>query len=120
MTDAPIPLLVTDGLARWWTRWRPTAYWLLWLWLAFGLCGSAFDSVQYLDDPTTYHQVYRDPALQQAVSRAFGILQVTGLVTLAIGFRERRFSRFAVSVVFLELIYLVLYSQADIIVICCG
>jgi hypothetical protein len=131
-TDSPVPAEValsppsvsvtrTAGRRRpWTTTVRTVAYWYLWYFLVFDLVVSVWDVLGYHDDPAGYHQVYRDPALQQATCWISGFLDAIAIACQIAGWRTRRFSLFAVADFGLSVCFGVADSQFDIIQICCG
>lgn len=78
------------------------------------------DWLKYRAAPETFHRVFRDPYLEQAISRAFGLLAVLGLILQIRGWRGWRFSRLAISVPVLEATFVAANNVFGILVTCCG
>ena len=98
---------------------RSIAYWGLWAFLITGIVGNVLNISGYVEDPTTYHQVYRDAVLQQAVSWIEVLLLIVALPFQAAGWKKRRFSAVAVTAFALHVCFVVVDHVFGIIVICC-
>lgn len=93
---------------------------LLCAFLALEIDLALHDWLQYRAAPETFHRVFRDPYLEQAISRAFGLLAVLGLILQIRGWRGWRFSRIAISVPVLEATFVAANNVFGILVTCCG
>jgi len=77
---------------------RLAAYWLFLAWLLLGFCFNVVDVLNYLEDPVTYNQVYRDPLSYQAVMWGWAVLTGAALALQAVGWRTGSFSAVAVAI----------------------
>jgi|GEM_PF-1932590 len=111
---------VDRGTRRLWLgRARAIAYWGLWIFLVTGLVGNVLNISGYIEDPRTYHQVYRDAVLQQTVSWTELILLTVALPFQVAGWKKRRFSAVAVTVFALHVCFVIADDVFGIILICC-
>lgn len=104
---------------RWFETVRAIAYWGLWLFLVSIFLVSAGDIWGYHQDPTTYHQVYRDAVLHERVTWAYIVLTAVAIPFQAAGWRERRFSVAAIAVFAMHVCFAVANRLFGIILICC-
>jgi len=77
------------------------------------------DFVGYHEDPETYARVYRDPFLQQAVSRVFGVLALIALYAQIRVWRGRRFSIVAIGYLVAVLCFAIADWTFGIVRVCC-
>lgn len=104
---------------RWLGAVRAIAYWCLWCFLVVSVLAAAGDIWGYHNDPTTYHQVYRDAVLHERVTWTYLVLAAIGIPFQAAGWKKRRFSAVAVSVFALHICFAVADHMFGIILICC-
>jgi uncharacterized membrane protein len=99
---------------------RPAGYWLVWLVLLFSLVIGVGDHLNYIENSETYHRVYENPWLEQAISFLATVVAAVGLVFQARGWRQRRFSRIALAAATLEVAIGFAVPMSGVLVTCCG
>ncbi|MDP1966693.1 MAG: hypothetical protein Q8K93_31385 [Reyranella sp.] len=99
---------------------RAVAYWYLWFFLVVCVVAGAGERWDYSQDPTTYHQVYRDAVLYGPITWAHLVLAAIAIPFQAAGWKERRFSAVAVAVFALHVCYAVANRVFGIDLICCA
>ena len=63
------------------------------------------DFFGYLKDPATYHQVYRNAELQQAISHVYGFTAAFAIPFQLAGWRTTQNSRIAIAVFLLQVCF---------------
>lgn len=109
------PLVLAISVAS-----RAIAWLLLCGFLAFEIVLAVYDWQQFRADPETFHRVYEQPWLEQAIVRSFGVLSAAGLVLQLRGWRRQRFSRIALSVPLLNALFFAANETFGILVTWCG
>jgi hypothetical protein len=101
------------------SRARGVAWWAVTAFLTLEILVSLGDFVGYHEDPETYARVYRDPFLQQAVSRVFGVLALIALYAQIRVWRGRRFSIVAIGYLVAVLCFAIADWTFGIVRVCC-
>jgi hypothetical protein len=103
----------------WPRRLRSIAYWTLLLWFSLDVVVAITEYQEYLEDSTTFHQVYLNAELHMAISHAFGIVSAVALMFLLRGWKGRRFPWVTIACLMLQVGFCVANALFDFEPICC-